>query len=76
MGSNSLQLTHDHSDVLNSFRYLDLKQFLNCQNISELVVHRGEVIHSVNIGDYLRVGHCLTVLLEASVQISDMGLCL
>ena len=59
---------------LDALRHLDLEHLLHGNDVSELAAHRRDIVHAVGIrNDLLVIGHVLAVLLEAPVEIADMG---
>ena len=71
--SDALQLGHDHADGVDVRADLDLEQALHGQRVAEGVAHRGHVVHPVRVGDDARIVDALRVLLEAAVQVPDVG---
>jgi hypothetical protein len=68
-----LQLGHDHADGLDVRAGLDLEQALDGEGVAQRVPHGGHVVHAVGVGDHARIVDVLRVLLEAAVQVADVG---
>jgi hypothetical protein len=68
-----VQLGEPGADPLRPLRHLDLDQPLDRAHVSQLVREEGQVVHPRRVGDALPVGLLLEVLLEAGVDVSDVG---
>ena len=67
------QLGDDRADVLAARRDLDAQQLLDRAVPGHVVGHRRDVVHPVGDRDILVVVEVLADLLEAAVQIADVG---
>ena len=67
------QLDHDHADPLGPLRHGLAQQLLDCQRVAQVVAGRAEVVHAVGPRRALVVGDALEVLLEAGVEVADVG---
>ncbi len=70
---DALQLAHHHADDLSPFRNFDAEHLLHGQHIAEVVVHPGEIVHPVGVVDKVLVTLVLAGLLEAGMQIAQIG---
>jgi hypothetical protein len=68
-----LQLGHQHADRLHVRAHLDAHQLLDGEREAERVAHRRHVVHAVGVGQHPGVVDVLGVLLEAAVQVADVG---
>ena len=71
MARNTIQLGHDHADVLRARRRRDTEQFLYGFTIAEAVGHRRDVIHPIESGNELAVRLRFAKLLHTAMQIPD-----
>ena len=73
VAGDAAQLAHDHAQVLRPWRDVDTEQPLHSQREAEVVEQRRQVVHAVRVRDALLVVVPLEVLLEAGVQVPDVG---
>ena len=73
MAGDAVQLRHDHADIFGALRHLDLRQFLHRAAITEIVVHRGNIIKPIRIRDALDICTRFQQLLDTAVQIAHAG---
>jgi len=69
----TLQLGADDPEHLGARRNLHPHQFLDCQGIAQVVGHGRDVVHAIGVGQKVLVADRLALLLEAGVQIPDVG---
>ena len=67
------QLVEQHTQVLGTWRHLQLQQLFNRQNVAEVVRHRTEVVDAVGHRHDLLIELCLAGLLDAGVEKADVG---
>ena len=67
------QLGEDRADVLAARRELDAQQLFDRVMPGDLVGDRRDVIHPIDDGDVLVEVEVFAELLEAAVQIADVG---
>ena len=67
-------LADDHADELGALGDLlvDAEQLLDRQRVADVVEHRRDVVQAVGVGEDLRPGRVLRLLLEAAVQVADL----
>ena len=73
MRIDARQLVHHHPQPLGSRGNLQPQQLLHCQAVGEIVGHGAEVINAVGHGNDLLIKLGLAGLLNAGVQIPDVG---
>ena len=71
---NPAELREDHADVLRPLGDLDAEHLLDCHRIRYAVHHGGHVVEAISEGNHLPVHVRLRHLLEAPVQIADLGI--
>src|SRR6266699_2767405 len=62
----------EHPDELRAFGHMDAQQLLGCQAERMLLVHRRDVVESVEIGQGLQIGLVFDQLLGSTVQQADV----
>ncbi len=67
------ELVEQHADVLRALGDLKLQQLLDCEAVGEVVGHRAEIVDAVGERDDLLVELGLAGLLDAGVQVADVG---
>ncbi len=67
------QLVEEHAQPLRLLRNLQPQQLLDGQRVGRVVGHRGEVVDAIRQRDYLLVELRLAGLLDAGVQVADVG---
>ena len=67
-------LADDHADVLRALGDLlgDAHQLLDRHRVADVVEHRRDVVEAIGVGEDLRPGRALRLLLEAAVQVADL----
>jgi hypothetical protein len=73
MAGNALQLSHEHTDIVQTIRQVcKPHKLFHRQHIPQLLAHSADIIHAISIGDHLRIGHRFSVFFEAAMQIPDV----
>ena len=73
VGGDPLQLRHHHADGVHVRAHLDAAELLDGEGEAERVAHRRAVVQAVGVGHDAGVVHVLAVLLEAAVEVADVG---
>ena len=73
MTGDTSQFAHEHAYRLATLGNLNIGQFLDGQNIGDVVGKRRNVVQSIRIRDELVVSHVLSDLLVAAMQVSEYG---
>jgi hypothetical protein len=73
MRGKALQFAHDGPQDLRAGRNLHAQQFLHGQDVPHVVRHSRYVVHAVGVREHLGVGLVLGGLLNARVQVADVG---
>ena len=71
VAEDPVQLHHQRTDVLGAPGRLDSEQLLEGDRRGMLVVHRGEVVHRVDVGHDGGIGGVLAQLLDAAMQVPE-----
>jgi hypothetical protein len=73
MAGNALQLSHEHTDIVQTrWQVCEPHELFHGQYIAQLLAHSADIVHTVSIGNHLRIGHRFSVFFEAAVQIPNM----
>ena len=74
MIGDARDLADDHADVLRALGDLlgDAEQLLDRHRVADVVEHRRDVVEAIGVGEDLRPGRALRLLLEAAVQVADL----
>ena len=73
VGGDALHLAHDDANDLGAFGNLDAEHLLHGEYITEVIGHGRDVVHAVGVVDEVLVALVFAGLLEAAVQIADVG---
>jgi hypothetical protein len=75
MTGNALQLGQEYARVLDLLADLvvDAQQALDRQRVGQVVAERGQIVHAVGQHQRLVIGLGLGGLLDAGMQIADIG---
>ena len=67
-----LPVCNDQADVHRLFRNFHADEFLVRERHAEVHVHRGEIVHTVRVGEPLRTGQILTNFFGTAMEVAEM----
>ena len=72
MTGYTIQLGHDHPDVFNFFRNMDIHQFLYRNNITKIVVHRTNIVATIGKWYHLLIRQIFAMFFKAAMEIANI----
>ena len=72
VAGNALQLSQNNANVLGTRWDFDAQQLFHRKDIGQIVVHTGQIVQAVGVGDELFVAFVFPCLLEAGVQVTEV----